>query len=131
MTSPTMIGPCSPFFIVSDIAKSLAHYVDALGFTCQMRAPEPEPFFAIVARGSAQIMLKVIGEAVPPAPNPVRHEWARWDTFIYAEDPAALAAEFSNRQVTFVEPLGDDEDGLTGFAVADPDGYVCYFGRPS
>ena len=29
------------------------------------------------------------------------------------------------------EPLADHDDGLRGFAVADADGYVLFFGRPS
>ena len=131
MTGSDQIGPCSPFFIVSSIDRSLRHYVDALGFVCTIQGPDPQDiFFAIVNRGSAQIMLKVIDDNVQAVPNHTRHEWARWDTFIYVSDPDALANEFASKNVPFHRPLEIDDDGLRGFEIADPDGYVCFFGRP-
>lgn len=45
-------------------------------------------------------------------------------------DPDALAAEYAERGVTFDLAPGDTHDGLRGFAVTDPDGYVLFFGRP-
>ncbi len=125
----TQIGPCSPFFIVSNMAASLGHYHGTLGFDVRHRTPDDDPFFAIVGRGPAQLMLKAI-DGVLPTPNPVRHAWARWDVFIFVEDPDALAREFVNRDVTFHGALDDTDDGLRGFEVADPDSYVCFFGRP-
>ena len=130
MSTEGALGPCSPFFIVSDVPRSLRHYVNGLGFACTVRTPDDDPFFAIVARGSAQIMLKAIGPDVAPAPNHRRHEWARWDAFIFAPDPDALARELADRTVPFHQPIANTDDGLRGFEVADPDGYVCFFGRP-
>ena len=130
MTETDPVGPCSPFFIVAEVPRALAHYVGRLGFACPFAAPEADPFFAIVGRGSAQIMLKAVGEEVPPLPNRERHAWAPWDAFVYASDPDALAAELAGRDVAFHRPLGDTDDNLRGFEVADPDGYVCFFGRP-
>lgn len=124
------IGPCTPLLIVADVTRSLDHYVKQLGFACTARTPGQAPFFAIVARGSAQVMLKSIGPDVAPLPNHRRHEWARWDAFIFAPNPDALALEFAERGVPFHQPLADTDDGLRGFEVADPDGYVCFFGRP-
>ena len=124
-------GPCSPFFIVADLPRSLDHYVGRLGFECRHKSPEPEPFFAIVGRADAQIMLKAIGEAAPPSPNHERHEWARWDAFVFASDPDGLAREFAGRNVFFRQALGDTDENLRGFEIADPDGYVCFFGRPN
>lgn len=128
MTENDQIGPCTPFFIVADIPRSLKHYVGQLGFECCFKTPDQDPFFAIVGRASAQIMLKDVG--VSPLPNHQRHEWARWDAFIYASDPDSLALEFANRNVLFNQPLGDTDDELRGFEIVDPDGYVCFFGRP-
>lgn len=124
------IGPCSPFLIVSNIRWAVDHYVNCLGFACSALMPKDDPFFAIVARGSAQIMLKAIGPDIAPLPNHRRHEWARWDAFIFAPDPDALAEEFEGRAVPFHQPLANTDDGLRGFEIADPDGYVCFFGRP-
>ncbi len=53
----------------------------------------------------------------------------RWDAFILAHDPGALASSspiVAQRSV----PLKDTHDGLRGFEVTDPDGYVLFFGRP-
>ncbi len=122
------IGPASPFFIVSDLVRSLDFYQRMLGFDCRYKTPEDEPFFAIVGRGSAQFLFKAVD--IAPQPNPVQHEGAAWDAFVHTSDPDALAAEISDRGVTFHTPLANTEDGLRGFAVADPDGYVLFFGRP-
>lgn len=124
------IGPATPFFIVSDISESLEHYIGRLGFEYRFRSPDQDPFFVIVGRGAAQIMLKAVGGAVAPLPNHHRHEWARWDAFILASDPDALAGEFTESDVSFHQPLADTDDNLRGFEVADPDGYICFFGRP-
>ena len=76
-------------------------------------------------------MLKAVADDVSPCPNPSQHPWARWDVFIHVSDPDALAAELAGRGLPFRTPLEDTEDGLRGFETEDPDGYVCFFGRPA
>ena len=124
------LGAIAPFFIVREIGAAVAFYRDRLGFELVHASPEPEPFFAIVERGGARIFLKTIAPDVAPLPNAARHPWARWDAFVSTPDPDAFAAELGSRGVTFCEPLEDTQDGLRGFAVADADGYVLFFGRP-
>lgn len=123
------ISGVSPFFIVRDVAKSFSFYRDQLGFEATYQQPADNPFFGIVERGGAMIMLKSVG--VDPLPNHTRHEWARLDAYLYVPDPDALAAEFKSRGVVFSEPLKDTQDNLRGFEVKDPDGYVLFFGRPN
>lgn len=120
----------TPFFIVRDVSPSIAFYRDALGFQLTFLAPEGDPFFAILRRGGAQIMVKAILPDVQPLPNCKRHPWARWDAFISAPDPDSLAAEFIARGVNMHAPLADTDDGLRGFELQDPDGYILFFGRP-
>lgn len=131
MTSPVISG-IAPFFIVRNVPAALAFYRDRLGFAVTFQGPDPDDiFFGIVERGSAMIMLKDVG--VDPLPNCTRDVgkgWARWDAYLHVPDPDALAAEFAARHVAFSQPLGDDEDGLRGFALRDADGYVLFFGRP-
>lgn len=119
------IGPASPFLITADLSASLAFYQGDLGWDVYHTTPDPVPFFAIVGQGEAQIMLKEIGEGVKPLPNASRHADAPWDVFIYKPDPDATHA---------AAPLCPGpklrDDGLYGFAIEDPDGYVMYFGRP-
>jgi hypothetical protein len=67
---------------------------------------------------------------VPNCTRDINKGIARWDAYLYVPDPDALAAEFSSRNVEFVQPLKDDDDGLRGFEIKDADGYVLFFGRP-
>jgi catechol 2,3-dioxygenase-like lactoylglutathione lyase family enzyme len=127
MTRPTinLIAPC---FIVRDAAAAVAFYRDMLGFDVTHQQPEQDPFFAIVCRDGAMIMVKAVG--VDPAPNRTRHPWGPWDAYVNVPDPDALAAEFTSRGVVFSMPLKDTSDGLRGFELKDADGYVLFFGRP-
>ena len=123
------VGAISPFFIVSDLAATIAHY-RRLGFELRFAGPDDAPFFAIVGREGAQIFIKELGEEVAPVPNASRHPWAAWDSFVYVDDPDTLAEEFRADGIAFHVPLGNRDDGLRGFEIADPDGYILYFGRP-
>jgi catechol 2,3-dioxygenase-like lactoylglutathione lyase family enzyme len=118
----------SPFFIVSRVDRSVAFYRDKLGFESWHQEPESEPFFAIVGRDGAMLLLKS-GEA-GPLPNSKRDPEMRWDAYVSANDPDALADELQGRGVSFSAPLQDTHEGLRGFEVTDPDGYVLFFGRP-
>ena len=132
MKSQPEIRAISPFFIVRHVPAALAFYRDRLGFAITFQGPAPDDiFFGIVRRGVAQILLKAVG--VEPQPNPTRdiqQGIARWDAYVDVPDPDALAAEFAARDVEFVEPLVDTDDGLRGFAIKDADGYVLFFGHP-
>jgi catechol 2,3-dioxygenase-like lactoylglutathione lyase family enzyme len=120
----------APFFIVRDVPSAVAFYCDRLGFEVGFMAPDSDPFFAIVERDGARIFVKAILPEVQPTPNPSRHPWARWDAFVHTPAPDALAAELTSRGTPFHEALRDTDDGLRGFEVKDPDGYVLFFGRP-
>jgi catechol 2,3-dioxygenase-like lactoylglutathione lyase family enzyme len=119
----------SPFFIVSKVDETIHFYCSKLGFETRFREPDQSPFFAIIGRDGAQIMVKS-DKDVLPLPNHKRHASMRWDAFVYAPDPDALAAEFADRGAVFSAPLEDTHDGLRGFEIHDPDGYVLFFGRP-
>ena len=128
MTRPAISG-ISPFFIVQDLARALSFYRDRLGFEVIYQGPDPEDlFFGIVRRGGAMIMFKDVG--IAPLPNSRREPGARWDAYLDVPDPDALAAELAAQNVELSEPLKDTEDGLRGFELKDPEGYVLFFGRP-
>jgi catechol 2,3-dioxygenase-like lactoylglutathione lyase family enzyme len=128
MTRPTTTA-ISPFFIVSNVDRTMAFYRDKLGFETTFQEPDRNPFFAVIRRDGAQLLVKSDGN-VTPLPNSKRHPDMRWDAFVYASDPDALAAEFVDHGAAFSAPLKDTPDGLRGFEVTDPDGYVLFFGRP-
>ena len=131
MTQAVVAG-ISPFFIVSHVPSSLSFYRDRLGFEITFQGPAPDDiFFGIVCRGGAQILLKDVGvAALPNCTRDVKKGIARWDAFVVVPDPDALGAEFASRNVEFSEPLKDTDDGLRGFEIKDPDGYILFFGRP-
>jgi catechol 2,3-dioxygenase-like lactoylglutathione lyase family enzyme len=127
MTEPAIDG-VAPFFLVRSAPAAVAFYRDKLGFDIMYQGPEGDPFFGMVCRGGAMLMVKAVG--VDPEPNSTRHPWAPWDAYITVSDPDALAAEFASRGVIFSVPLKDTSDGLRGFELKDVDGYVLFFGRP-
>ena len=136
MTEPT-ISSIAPFFIVADVPATLAFYRDKLGFDITFRGPSPDDeFFGIVRRGGARIMFKALGAivegkdiSVEPVPNFGREPAFSLDAYVEVPDPAALAAEFTSRGVSFSAPLSDSDDGLRGFVIKDLDGYGLFFGH--
>jgi predicted lactoylglutathione lyase len=117
----------SPFFIVKDLQVSVSYYIDRFGFQLDFQGPNDDPYYARVSREGIGIMLKAILPDVLPQPNHTRHEWARWDAYIYTLDPDALFDEFSQRGASFVKRLSFIDEGLWGFEVTDSDGYVLAF----
>lgn len=60
-------------------------------------------------------------------PNHRQHPWAPWDAYLFTPDPDALIGTFKLPEVQ----VTDNEDGLRGFEVEDPNGYILFFGRPA
>ncbi len=87
-------------------------------------------FWAILGRDRVMLMFKHIARDVHPQPNRSRHEWARWDAYINTDQPDALYAEFTSRNVPIHRELADTGDGLRAFEITDNNGYVLCFGRP-
>src|SRR4249919_2481561 len=119
----------SPFFIVRDLQSSIAFYRERLGFQLDFDGPEGDVYHAGVSRDGIGIMLKEILPDVLPCPNHTRHPWARWDAYVYTQDPDTLFDEFRQRGVSFVKELSFIDDGLWGFELTDADGYVLAFFR--
>jgi catechol 2,3-dioxygenase-like lactoylglutathione lyase family enzyme len=123
------LASINPFFIVENLQASIAYYIERLGFQLDFQGPDEDPYYGRVSRDGIGIMLKAILPDVLPRPNRTRHEWARWDAYIYTLDPDALFNEFKQRGVSFVTELSFIDDGLWGFEVTDADGYVLAFAR--
>ena len=119
----------NPFFIVKDLQASIAHYLERMGFQLDFQGPRDDPYYARVSRDGIGIMPKAIVPEVLPQPNHTRHEWARWDAYIYTLDPDTLFNEFKQRGASFVKELSFIDEGLWGFEVTDADGYVLAFFR--
>lgn len=122
-------GPMSPLFVSQDVSRSIDFYCQSLGFRVIHAEPDRNPFFAMLVRDGTQLFVKS-QEGVVPTPNPARHRSLKWDAYVFTRDPDLLAAEFAGHAVPLRAPLADTSDGLRGFEIADPDGYVLFFGRP-
>ena len=123
------LASINPFFIVKDLQASISYYIERLGFQLDFQGPDQDPYYGRVSRDEIGIMLKAILPDVLPRPNRSRHEWARWDAYIYTLDPDALFDEFRQRGASFVTELSFIDEGLWGFEVTDADGYVLAFAR--
>ena len=121
------LASISPFFIVKDLQASIAYYIERMGFQLDFQGPEDDVYYGHVSRDGIGIMLKAILPDVLPRPNHTRHEWARWDAYIYTLDPDTLFTEFKQRGVSFVQELSFIDQGLWVFEVSDADGYVLAF----
>ena len=121
------LASISPFFIVKDLQASIAYYIERMGFQLDFQGPDDDVYYGQVSRDGIGIFLKTILPDVLPRPNHTRHEWARWDAYIYALDPDTLFNEFKQRGVSFVKELSFIDQRLWGFEVTDADGYVLAF----
>jgi len=130
-----MLNSITPFFIVDDLDATLAFYTSKLGFSVPYKGGgdgnTAADFWAIVGRDQIMIMLKAIAPDIHPQPNRSRHEYARWDAYIYTDDPDSIYAEFMSKGVPVHRQLANTSDGLRAFEIADNNGYVLCFGRPN
>jgi predicted lactoylglutathione lyase len=127
--APRNLAAIRPFFIVKDLQISISHYIERFGFKLDSQGPPDDVYYGQVSRDGIGIMLKAIVPDVLPVPNHTRHEWARWDAYVYTRDPDTLFDEFKQRGASFVKELSFIDDGLWGFEVTDADGYVLAFFR--
>ncbi len=129
---PTL-NAIAPFFIVDNLQASLDFYCSKLGFQVAYTGGGngvDEDFYGMVQRDGVMIMLKAITPEIHPQPNHSRHEWARWDAYVYTPDPDSLYSEYVAKAVPMHRPLADTSDGLRAFEIIDNSGYVICFGRP-
>jgi len=49
---------------------------------------------------------------------------------VFTAEPDALSDELVSSGVPFHQTVGETADGQRGFEIADPDGYILFFGRP-
>src|SRR3954464_2412091 len=99
------LASISPLFVVENLQASIAYYLERMGFALDFLGPEDDPYYGKVSRDGIGIMLKAILPEVRPSPNHTRHEWARWDAYIYTLDPDTLFDEFKQRGASFVKEL--------------------------
>ena len=120
----------TPNLLVVNVERSLAFYVDTLGFARGMTVPDASPFvFASVTSGDVEIFLNDAATAVKEYPafagKPIG---ATGTMYIEVEGVDALHERLRSG-VTITMPLVTQFYGAREFAIQDPDGYVITFAQ--
>src|SRR5919197_927885 len=118
----------TPNLIVVNVERSLAFYVDTLGFEHGMNVPDESPFvFASVTSGPVEIFFNDAAAATKEYPafagKPIG---ATGTMYIETKAVDALHDQLKSK-VKIVMPLVTQFYGVREFAIEDPDGYVITF----
>jgi uncharacterized glyoxalase superfamily protein PhnB len=118
----------TPNLVVANVERSLAFYVDTLGFSRGMTVPDASPFvFAAVTSGPVEIFFNDAAAATKEYPafagKPIG---ATGTLFIEMQGVDALHDRLKST-VKIVMPIVTQFYGMREFAIEDPDGYVITF----
>lgn len=118
----------TPNLLVADVSRSLAFYVDVLGFTRGFTVPDEGPLvFGSVTSGPIEIFFNEAATAVAEYPSLGGKPVALSGTlFIEVAGIEAFFAQLEAR-VAIVKPLFTQWYGMKEFVIADPDGYLITF----
>ena len=118
----------TPNLLVANVERSLAFYVDTLGFERGMTVPDQSPLvFASVSSGPVEIFLNDAATAVKEYPGfGGRPIGATGTLFIEVDGVDALHDQLKP-SVNIVMPIVTQFYGMREFAIEDPDGYVITF----
>jgi uncharacterized glyoxalase superfamily protein PhnB len=119
-----MIRQIAPQFFTTNLAVTLAYYVEKLGFTCVSTWQDP-PVYAIISRDEHKIHFRC---ADAPTPNPEKYDDELLDAYLSIDDADELYAEYVARGVEFTRALADTPWHTREFVVKDCDGRLLAFG---
>src|SRR5262245_5045292 len=123
----------TPNLLVASVERSLAFYIDVLGFERGMTVPEHSPFvFASVTSGAVEIFFNDAETAVKEYPAFGGKPIGATGTLFIELDGSDSIDAFHDRikpRVTVAMPLVTQFYGLREFAITDPDGYVITFAQ--
>jgi catechol 2,3-dioxygenase-like lactoylglutathione lyase family enzyme len=117
-----MLVGAATVFTVRDLAASVAHFRDVLGFDVTFQYGEP-PYYACLCRDEVSLHLR----------TPQRADWVvgTGHICIFVDDVDALHGELAARGARIVNPPQDYAYGMRDFDVTDPDGNHLTFGMES
>ena len=118
----------TPNLVVANVERSLAFYVDTLGFTRGLTVPDASPFvFASVTSGAVEIFFNDAAAATKEYPAFANRPIGATATlFMEMEGVDALHDQLKG-SVKIVMPLVTQFYGMREFAIEDPDGYIITF----
>jgi catechol 2,3-dioxygenase-like lactoylglutathione lyase family enzyme len=119
---PAKVTGIAPQFLVEDLQRSVAYYVQRLGFELDF---EYEGFYASVSRDGCAIHLKCAPKI--EADRAHRKQQEHLDAYVAVSNAAALHDELRSRGASVTRPLDDRPWSCRDFYVADPDGYILCF----
>jgi uncharacterized glyoxalase superfamily protein PhnB len=123
----------TPNLIVASVERSLAFYVDVLGFTRGMTVPEQPPFvFASVTSGPIEIFFNDTKAVLEEHPAWSGRANATAGNSMFIEVGDGTIDAFYDRvaaKVKVVMPLKTQWYGMREFAVEDVDGFVITFAQ--
>jgi uncharacterized glyoxalase superfamily protein PhnB len=118
----------TPNLLVANVERSLAFYVDTLGFERGMTVPDQSPLvFASVSSGPVEIFLNDAATAVKEYPGFGGRPIGATGTLFIEMDGVDALHDQLKPSVTIVMPIVTQFYGMREFAIEDPDGYVITF----
>jgi lactoylglutathione lyase len=120
----------TPNLLVASVERSLAFYVDTLGFERGMTVPEASPFaFASVVSGAVEIFFNDAKGAVKEYAGFAGKPLGATGTLFIEVEGIEDLHERVKPIVKIVMPMVTQFYGMREFAIEDPDGYVITFAQ--
>jgi lactoylglutathione lyase len=118
----------TPNLIVGNVERSLAFYVDTLGFERGMTVPEESPLlFGSVTSGPIEIFFNDAAAAVKEYPGFDGKPLGATGTLFIEVDGVDALHDRLKPSVKVLMPIMTKFYGMREFAIEDPDGYVITF----
>jgi len=120
----------TPNLLVANVERSLAFYVDTLGFARGMTVPDASPFvFASVTSGDVEVFFNDAATAVKEYPAFAGKPLGATGTMYIDVEGVDALHDRLEPIVTVAMPLVTQFYGVREFAILDPDGYVITFAQ--
>jgi len=121
----------TPNLVVASVERSLAFYVDVLGFERGLTVPEQSPFvFASVTSGTVEIFFNDAAAAIQEYPAFAgRPIGATGTMFIEVDESVDALHDRIKSRAKVTMALVTQFYGTREFAIADPDGYTITFAQ--
>jgi|ERR1043166_4552115 uncharacterized glyoxalase superfamily protein PhnB len=121
----------TPNLVVANVERSLAFYVDVLGFERGFTVPEESPFvFGSVTSGPVEIFFNDAATAIKEYPafagKPIG---ATGTMFVEVDEDVNALHDRIKPRVKVTMPPVTQFYGMREFAIEDPDGYVITFAQ--
>jgi uncharacterized glyoxalase superfamily protein PhnB len=118
----------TPNLLVASVERSLAFYVDTLGFERGMTVPDQPPFaFGSVTAGPVEIFFNDAAGAVKEYPGFAGKPIGATGTLFIEVDGVNALHDRLEPRVKVVMPIETKFYGMREFAIEDTDGYVITF----